>query len=534
MKTVVDETTLNWEWYLAPLMFSYNTSYHSTTKKTPFDLLYGMKPRLPSFPVEELKRINYGEGFVAERMQLLQQARRMAEQDSEEASEKYKEQHDKTAKEHNFQVGDKVLIDNQLFVSKNKKFSPMWIGPFLITKVINKQNVEVKIKNRAQIYNVCRLKKFTDPENSKFKNDKNIKEHTVEADDDMEERQIANKEVQSDKSRANELIKNSIERRVTRSMKKLISKEEVSINAINALIIPEADRNKLTAIALKLHQSISLTQSEKQYWQNFSKEEKSYIITGDSQHTLDFTQYQEGYFSSDYWTYLGPEPQIPQQPTNPVDEDEDPDPDLVADEPPFSDSSEEAVPVFRRTDTQDSGFNPVSEDSHSQQSARTSPPASVSTPRQSTSKQAYNTPSSPEEFSTPPQTLVKQRGRPKGSKNIKRVYFDAEAIGQRTRAKLQKGEYDDDGDYLMPVLNEAVILSCTNTNYQQTQIHGSIGRETFINECQLRRCGNACLQKPKQPQQHTDRTEATNNRNSNNLDCHGNNSLFNNCDNTNK
>ena len=49
-----------------------------------------MKPRLPSFPVEELQRINYGVGFVAERMQLLQQARRMAEQDSREANEKYK------------------------------------------------------------------------------------------------------------------------------------------------------------------------------------------------------------------------------------------------------------------------------------------------------------------------------------------------------------------------------------------------------------------------------------------------------------
>jgi hypothetical protein len=149
MKTVVDETTLNWEWYLAPLMFSYNTSYHSTTKTTPFNLLYGMKPRLPSFPVEELQRINYGEGFVAERMQLLQQTRRMAEANSSEASEKYKEQHDKTAKEHNFQVGDQVLIDNQLFVSKNKKFSPMWIGPFVITKIINKQNVEVKIKKQS-------------------------------------------------------------------------------------------------------------------------------------------------------------------------------------------------------------------------------------------------------------------------------------------------------------------------------------------------------------------------------------------------
>ena len=36
MKTVVDETTLNWEWYLAPLMFSYKTSYHSATKKHHF------------------------------------------------------------------------------------------------------------------------------------------------------------------------------------------------------------------------------------------------------------------------------------------------------------------------------------------------------------------------------------------------------------------------------------------------------------------------------------------------------------------
>ena len=119
---------------------------------------------------------------MAERTQLLQQARRMAKQDIGEASEKYKEQHDITAKAHNFLVGDKVLVDNHLFVSKNKKFSPLWIGPFVITKVINKQNVEVKIKSRVQIYNVCMLKKFTDPESSKFKNDSNIKERTVEQD----------------------------------------------------------------------------------------------------------------------------------------------------------------------------------------------------------------------------------------------------------------------------------------------------------------------------------------------------------------
>ena len=233
MKTVVDETILNWEWYLAPLMFSYNTSYHSTTKTTPYSLLYGMKPKLPAFPVEELKRINYGEGFVAERMQVLQQAKRIAEQDSGEASRKYKEVDDRTAKEHNLQVGNKVLVDNQLFVAKNKKFSPMWIGPLEITKIINKQNVEVKIKNRSQIYNVCRLKKFTNPENSKFYCDKNIKKHMVESDGDIESKQNTKGEVINRSKKANELIKNSIECRVTLSMK-LISKEEQSNKAINA------------------------------------------------------------------------------------------------------------------------------------------------------------------------------------------------------------------------------------------------------------------------------------------------------------
>ena len=73
------------------------------------------------------------------------------------------------------------------------------------------------------------------------------------------------------------VIKNLIKRRVTCSMKKLISAEEQSINAINSLIILEADRYKLIAIALKLQQSIALTQSEQLYWNNFPKQEKAFI-----------------------------------------------------------------------------------------------------------------------------------------------------------------------------------------------------------------------------------------------------------------
>lgn len=36
-------------------------------------------------------------------------------------------------------------------MSKNIKYSPMWIGPFLITKIINEQNLAVKICNSTII-----------------------------------------------------------------------------------------------------------------------------------------------------------------------------------------------------------------------------------------------------------------------------------------------------------------------------------------------------------------------------------------------
>jgi hypothetical protein len=53
-------------------MLSYNTSYHSTIATTPFELLFGEKPQLQSFPNLEIQRLHYCESTAAERYQLLQ------------------------------------------------------------------------------------------------------------------------------------------------------------------------------------------------------------------------------------------------------------------------------------------------------------------------------------------------------------------------------------------------------------------------------------------------------------------------------
>ena len=50
LASFVDNSTLDWEQYLLTLMLSYNTSYHSTIMTTPFELLYSVKARFPSFP----------------------------------------------------------------------------------------------------------------------------------------------------------------------------------------------------------------------------------------------------------------------------------------------------------------------------------------------------------------------------------------------------------------------------------------------------------------------------------------------------
>jgi hypothetical protein len=91
----VDESTLDWELYLPPLMFSYNTSFHKSIQTTPFFLTFGMQPRLPNFPAPDLNRKFYGESTAADLHQRMLYARDLARRNNIEATDKMKEFHDR-------------------------------------------------------------------------------------------------------------------------------------------------------------------------------------------------------------------------------------------------------------------------------------------------------------------------------------------------------------------------------------------------------------------------------------------------------
>jgi Integrase core domain len=136
LASLVDDTALNWETFLPALALSYNTSYHSTIAKTPFELLFGEKARLPSFPNEDIQKVHYGETSAAERFNLLQKLRKLAHDNAAANGEKTKEQYDKKSLPHNLKIGDKVLIANDF------------------------DTMKIKLKNKVKVLNVAKLKHF--------------------------------------------------------------------------------------------------------------------------------------------------------------------------------------------------------------------------------------------------------------------------------------------------------------------------------------------------------------------------------------
>ena len=164
LASFVDDSTLDWEDYLAPLMFCYNTSFHRSTKATPFFLTYGMEARQPGLPGPDVRRKFYGESSTDELLLRLMAARNVARQNNELASDRAKDDFDKKAQPHAFSSGQLVLLDEHSFLHKNAKLAPKWTGPHRVVRLKNDNNVELKLKNgRSLITHVNRLKPYKVP-----------------------------------------------------------------------------------------------------------------------------------------------------------------------------------------------------------------------------------------------------------------------------------------------------------------------------------------------------------------------------------
>jgi hypothetical protein len=146
-------------------MLSYNTSYHSTIATTPFELLFGNKPRLPSFPNPDIQRVHYGESTSAERYQLLQKIQFITKNIAKDNQDNSKNNFDKKALPHLLNIEDLVWYEDFALLGKTLKLTPKWAGPAKINE-INDTNARILLPNgKTKVLNMMRIKKFFSDKN---------------------------------------------------------------------------------------------------------------------------------------------------------------------------------------------------------------------------------------------------------------------------------------------------------------------------------------------------------------------------------
>ena len=129
-----EKSTLDWELYLGPLMFSYNTAVNKSTKVTPFGATFGYDPRVPLW--EGVQHPNddqlQGDGSFADHLAHLRMtqytARKVVHHNSQHARQSYQDQHDKHQENAfpSYEPGDSVWIRINQKNWPNPKISPKW------------------------------------------------------------------------------------------------------------------------------------------------------------------------------------------------------------------------------------------------------------------------------------------------------------------------------------------------------------------------------------------------------------------------
>jgi hypothetical protein len=141
-------------------VYVYNTTTHTATECTPFELVYGFKSEVPS-ALRDSPSVHYNyKDYLTELKGRLQTAHEVARQKLILRKETSKEQYEKETEPVKLDVGQQVLFyDETIRRGRLKKLSPQYIGPYEVLSVKG-GNAMIKKGHYTQQVHVNRLKPF--------------------------------------------------------------------------------------------------------------------------------------------------------------------------------------------------------------------------------------------------------------------------------------------------------------------------------------------------------------------------------------
>jgi len=107
-------------------MFTYNTTPHTATRYTPFELVYGHQAEIPTALTKPPKPTYNYDDYAQELKERLRATNQLAKEHIKEEKLKAKKQYDRNTKETQFKIGHKVLVyDETLRRERSKKLESL-------------------------------------------------------------------------------------------------------------------------------------------------------------------------------------------------------------------------------------------------------------------------------------------------------------------------------------------------------------------------------------------------------------------------
>lgn len=160
----INANQTNWAELIQLSCFAHNTTRHSVTGFTPYEILHGFKITVPSSFDKPNKGPLYTVDEYVSRLRFnLKATYQIVREKLIKNKQKNKKIYDRSTKPVLFKVGEQVqLLNENTRQGRSKKLEQQWLGPYTVMRKIDDLNYEIKMGRKTHIVHGNRLKTYYD------------------------------------------------------------------------------------------------------------------------------------------------------------------------------------------------------------------------------------------------------------------------------------------------------------------------------------------------------------------------------------